>query len=400
MPKRNNKQHAPVVKTPDPTPTGGFTSYAAGAYQQEQAIVSQPYACERTWWRGEQDRSRNEIHDLRKWCLQDGLLQAEEHRDGKWYVQDRSRNEIHDLRKWCLQDGLLQAEEHRDGKWYVQVNHELVEVQGAYFCPHCFRDLRESCLQAHLESAEHKKNMNWKPAPLPQDYGYYSSMNGNSAGGAYSDDQEWYNWDPSEPWVERDSDGYWRCVPCGKMIDQRHLATPMHKRKVEDFMYTLRPVEERYPDPPEEFLAWVPVDEAQQGGERWLKCILCQKWVNDEWSHGILHGSKEHVKNMENHFHPRSEWYLQNVPPLKRLYSTGKRAAHWMSTSAGAQSLRALEASPQKVCQPPPPKVCPPWQVVWSEADCRYYFWNEETKAVQWEIPSASQGKPAQILTC
>eukprot|EP00746_Dinoflagellata_sp_MGD_P063549 gnl/MRDRNA2_/MRDRNA2_266735_c0_seq1.p1 gnl/MRDRNA2_/MRDRNA2_266735_c0~~gnl/MRDRNA2_/MRDRNA2_266735_c0_seq1.p1 ORF type:complete len:196 (-),score=17.31 gnl/MRDRNA2_/MRDRNA2_266735_c0_seq1:72-611(-) len=77
-----------------------------------------------------------------------------------------------------------------------------------------------------------------------------------------------------------------------------------------------------YPEPRAEFQAWVPWDEANPNSERQLKCLLCKKWIVDGTSHEELSGSKEHEKNLRNHYGPpRSDWYMATVMVQKQRWS-------------------------------------------------------------------------------
>ena len=52
----------------------------------------------------------------------------------------------------------------------------------------------------------------------------------------------------------------------------------------------------QYSKPECPYLAWVPTSEDQPGGERWLKCLLCNKWCQDDSSRtgtiDVPYGSK------------------------------------------------------------------------------------------------------------
>ena len=43
--------------------------------------------------------------------------------------------------------------------------------------------------------------------------------------------------------------------------------------------------ESGYQAPKEFHLAYVPCDESNPDSERWIKCLLCNKFQQDEWSH-------------------------------------------------------------------------------------------------------------------
>ena len=78
-----------------------------------------------------------------------------------------------------------------------------------------------------------------------------------------------------------------------------------------------------YPAPELPHLAWVPSEENDPDSERWQKCLLCDKWVNDEHSHSgtrqASEGSKGHQKNLRN-YPPGSPWYERNVVQERRKW--------------------------------------------------------------------------------
>merc|ERR1719327_2015586 len=69
--------------------------------------------------------------------------------------------QVNKAKKKSLQDGVLEAIESNDAKWYVEVDGEWVECSQSYYCPHCKKHLSDSTLQAHLQSDGHKKQMRW-----------------------------------------------------------------------------------------------------------------------------------------------------------------------------------------------------------------------------------------------
>lgn len=201
-----------------------------------------------------------------------------------------------------------------------------------------------------------------------------ASADGALAGQSKECDENWDDWDRNAEWAERNADGSWRCIPCGKMIDKIHLRTEAHKSKVEDFWWNRKPLKERYPDPPEEWLAWVPADERDPDQKRWLRCLLCEKWVNGGCAHSEKGGSKEHQQRMETYYWTRSDWYLKNVVPLRKKWST----------NTGVAGLGAAAHSP---CMETPPQPPHPWQIAWSEEHKAFYYWNTSTNTVQWNPP-------------
>ena len=79
----------------------------------------------------------------------------------------------------------------------------------------------------------------------------------------------------------------------------------------------------RYPTPELPHMAWVPSEEHDLESERWQKCLLCNKWVNDEHSHSGTRrapdGSVGHQKNLRN-YPPGSPWYERNVVEERRKW--------------------------------------------------------------------------------
>ena len=79
----------------------------------------------------------------------------------------------------------------------------------------------------------------------------------------------------------------------------------------------------RYPVPELPHMAWVPSEELDLESERWQKCLLCNKWVNDEHSHSGTRqapdGSVGHQKNLRN-YPPGSPWYERNVVEERRKW--------------------------------------------------------------------------------
>ena len=88
-----------------------------------------------------------------------------------------------------------------------------------------------------------------------------------------------------EDWVSVDLDGSYRCQACNKVITDLHLESSEHIRRLESWRDWNEVQQSGYQAPPQEHLAWVPADEAKPDGERWLKCLLCKKFVHDESSH-------------------------------------------------------------------------------------------------------------------
>ena len=89
-----------------------------------------------------------------------------------------------------------------------------------------------------------------------------------------------------------------------------------------------------YPEPELPHLAWVPSEEHDLESERWQKCLLCNKWVNDEHSHSGTRqapdGSVGHQKNLRN-YPPGSPWYERNVVEERRRWHPAQARAQPIS---------------------------------------------------------------------
>ena len=77
-------------------------------------------------------------------------------------------------------------------------------------------------------------------------------------------------------------DGAFRCIPRGKVIDARHVATAAHKGRLEQWQCDREMKTTSRPAPVLPYLAWAPFEESGAASERWLKCLLCNKWCQDE----------------------------------------------------------------------------------------------------------------------
>lgn len=195
------------------------------------------------------------------------LWENERHRQWEKEAEKKVREKGREDRKWeqqaekakqrALQEGVLESEDWGDDKWWLKVDGGYKEVQGQYYCTFCDKHLNDSTLEGHIDGKDHKKKASWH---MPQQ------------------------------------------APATIAPAVAVAKSPV-----------LKP---GYVAPALPYLAWVPADDTKPAGERWLKCLLCQKWVQDESSHiGTQQnpaGSKEHVKNLRN-YGPGDEWYEQTV---------------------------------------------------------------------------------------
>lgn len=251
------------------------------------------------------------------------------------------------MQQLAIDSGLLEATGDSFGGWFVYVDGERVEAHGQWFCPLCWKHLNEYTLMQHVESKDHIKRSEWQQ---------WSSVASSSNGGTVV-------------------------------------------KKIEEDPHPLALSKAEYVDPREEFLAWVPPDPSRPD-ERCLRCLLCQKWVQDDWSHSLKEGSKDHRRHMENHYHFRSDWYVDNVVKLKKKYSIGNSDQQTYSSApsnvskpltgqpmAGTNGSESNWHTPGRANRPPKPQVPAPWMVGWSEEHQRYYYYNSQTSQSKWEAP-------------
>jgi len=121
-----------------------------------------------------------------------------------------------------------------------------------------------------------------------------------------------------------------------------HLST----KKRLDWWLETRAVVHEAPNLP--YLAWVPWD-MNNIGARWLKCLLCNKFVDSEAYHTgtvtNVTGSREHQRNLR-YCQPGSAWYEENVTKVR---------AKWHPTA-----VKIPESSVPQVPPPPPKRAGPP----------------------------------------
>ena len=175
---------------------------------------------------------------------------------------------------------------------------------------------------------------------------------------------------PSEPWQQLSPCGmYVKCLPCNKVIDAAHLETPDHERRLQEWQRWQDHLQSDYPEPAAPHLAYVPHDEDVLG-QRWMKCLLCNKWVHDEHSHegtieddvSNLRCSKLHRRNLKK-YPPSDTWYQENVVRVKAKYHPKASAQPEQTASASsAHPAPATSSAPLPPQRPPgmPPMMPPP----------------------------------------
>jgi len=174
--------------------------------------------------------------------------------------------------------------------WYVEYPPGTwVEAKMEWYCVLCKKHISSANVQMHLGTSDHMKQ-EWHEtqknagggaaaavvAPPP---GLWATASSSSAHMKHVDtdviearrDNEW----------EQD---YYYCVACEKIADDFHLASDKHAQRVHAYKESLKPHEQ----PDEEWLMWVPwgSGQPQSHAELQMKCLLCEKFCNDEESHG------------------------------------------------------------------------------------------------------------------
>mmetsp|Transcript_76075 Transcript_76075/g.246967 ORF Transcript_76075/g.246967 Transcript_76075/m.246967 type:complete len:161 (+) Transcript_76075:757-1239(+) len=144
----------------------------------------------------------------------------------------------------------------------------------------------------------------------------------------------------------------------------------------------------------------MPSDEKDPNSERWCKCLLCNKWCQDETSHtGSLansQGSKEHLKNLRN-YGPGDAWWQLNVAAVRNKWHPVARAQPKAAPQVAPPRPAAPPPAVASAVAPPPPTIPTaghdrplPWG--WKTAVCpdsrATYFFHATTKQTQWHHPS------------
>lgn len=304
----------------------------------------------------------------KEWEKQQAAKQRDQAReDQKW------QKAVENAKARAKKESVLEAEDWGETWWLDLGNKNWKEVADQFFCKWCEKCLNEGNLEAHLDSIGHKKKLAWNQ-PTPSGAASASrpaaaSTAGGPAPKAAAAPAASAGWGTSgalEEWQEMTAVGV-RCIPCGKVIDESHLAKDDHKNRLAAWFDSERARKYGRPAPAEPYLAWVPWEPNDPDGERCLKCLLCNKWVQDEGSHiGTFQaptGSKEHAKNLRN-ADVNGAWYKENVVALRRKWHP--EAANAAPTTRTAPSTRTAAPSsagptPAPWGQPQPQATPAPW---------------------------------------
>ena len=340
-------------------------------------------------------------------------------------AEKETRNKQREDRLWQKEADKARLQGLKEG---VVENED--EDASQYTCTLCNKSLNDLTLRPHLDSEAHKKKVAWHLYDATSASACASAMS-RAALAAHAWGDDWQ----LEEWQEKTAEGYIRCVPCGKVIDEVHIAKADHQSRLESWLHQREIERKGYPAPDLPYLALVPADD-NPAGPRWHKCLLCKKWCQDETSHTGTHkqpaGSKEHQKNLRNS-EPGDEWYHENVTQVRLHWHPGSAPApapvrnHWRPASAkapgapapapAAQALapaaptpaaeaRAARASVKwgpvgraahaaaeraramKTVQKDPP-LPSGWESTQDPSSGKTYYWHTDSNVVQWEHPAA-----------
>jgi len=375
-------------------------------------------------WENEKQKAREKENDKR--------TREKDREDRKW---DQQLNQV---KARALREGVIEAQEHMDGSWYVQVSRDTwKEVQGQYFCTHCEKHLNDTTLGSHIDGKDHLKKVAWQgpttcpmvpptqtmaaaaAAPPPQTAAAWpgappSQQTAEKWAGAAAAGVVYSPGSPLEPWQELLPDGWqMRCILCDKVIDASHLASADHVARLQALQDRQNVLQSGYPAPALPYLAYVPADPAAPAGERWMRCLLCQKWVQDEYSHSGTHmvpdGSKEHRKNLLN-YPPNDPWYQEKVtreklkyhpadaaavPPVLQAATPAPWAACVPTPAVASWTTNAAAASTPYPTNPTVPQPAAPpelpqnWHRATDPNSGRHYYYHGETNEVRWDPPAA-----------
>jgi hypothetical protein len=258
----------------------------------------------------------------------DELTEAEKAlEEEKALERDKKAQEVTTAREKAKKEGVVEAEAFGTKFSFVRLEGDSYKwIDSEYYCPHCEKDLNDNTLQAHLESQTHVERIGWlnrsgssstaaapaAPAvPAPQSRA--AAPQPPHAAGSRN----------SPAWQELDGDGIPHCKVCNKVVTDEHIATDYHKVRVQWYLNSEQRKREGFEAPEEPFLAWV--SEECTDGDRWLKCLLCKKWVSDDTSHALTSGSKMHMKKLgtwdwykEDIVTEKLKWHPAPPPPMRQ----------------------------------------------------------------------------------
>ena len=118
-----------------------------------------------------------------------------------------------------------------------------------------------------------------------------------------------------------------------------------------------------YEPPSLEYLAWVPSVRSNPNSPRWLKCLLCDKWVSEITYHSdSLEATQYHIRKLRA-YHADRELYDRIRLQRLRYHPT---ATNWR---------------------------------MYSDRKGKYYFHNRETNQSVWNLPPGESAIEAVMLS-
>lgn len=320
-------------------------------------------------------KQQQELEQRRRAQEESGRQRAARQEARQEARQDKERQELMSRAKG---EGMLESQKHADGNWYVDLGSGLSkQVEHYFWCRHCDSGMSEAAIISHIEGAPHRR----KTGAIGHTYpATIATSTASWLAPPVRDRRLVAHSGCLEKWQAADTDGQVRCVPCNKYCDGLHEATSEHEKRIWAFAVTL---EGNYKEPEEEWLAWMACEEWGEG--LYLKCLLCDKWIQDlagtdprgyDGHHSRLssNNQKGHLKKMQNLDYHMKDHSLWNAMLAER--------SKWHPP---ARSDVASQMVPEKS---PSPALQEGWRATWSEEYKEYYFHSDYHEA-QWEVPTA-----------
>ena len=128
--------------------------------------------------------------------------------------------------------------------------------------------------------------------------------------------------------------------------EARHEASEYHRKQLARWREEQRIQREGYPCPEYPWLAYVPQDLTDPTAERWMKCLLCDKWANNgAEDHGRTGGTELHKKRIwrieDEEYKDKYEqihyrWHPPHGNPLQQTGGGSSSSGSGGSTAASA----------------------------------------------------------------
>lgn len=287
----------------------------------------------------------------------------------KQLVQQREtrgwEREVAAAKQRAFKEGVKETQESEDTYWVDLGDNLWKEVKDKYYCTLCDSHLNDNSLQCHIDSQAHRKKVEWaipsmiNAPPVPPPPVIAAPLSPPVLGGALPLVLQKAFAGHLEAWQEMMPDHTVRCIPCQKYIDEAHVTTSEHRNRLERWLEQENLKRNKYPAPALIYLAWVPTEDGSD--ERWQKCLLCDKWVQDEQSHSGTRqnpgGSKDHKKRLIN-YGPGDPWWEENVRKQREKYHP--TAPKVPSTSSASAAPAPPRLAPWATSVSAPTSALPP----------------------------------------